>query len=65
MYFINNIIVGNTFEQESFKLLITKAIKEREEFILRKNWMEIATDPRIVEALISFSMLSSNFWTKI
>ena len=37
MYFIYNIIVGNTFDQENFKLLITKAIKEREEFILSKN----------------------------
>ena len=65
MYFIYNIIVGNTFDHENFKLLITKTIKEREEFILSKNWMEIATDPRIVKALISSSMLSSKFWTKI
>ena len=36
-----NIIVSNTFDQENFKLLITKAIKEREESILSKIWMEI------------------------
>ena len=57
MYFIYNIIVGSTFGQENFKLLIIKAIKEREEFILSKSWMEIATDPRIVKALIPSSML--------
>ena len=36
MYFINHFIVGNIFDQENFKLLIAKAIKEREESILRK-----------------------------
>ena len=61
MYFINYIIIGNTFDQEKFKEMISKAIKDREKFILSKNSMEIIADPRIVNALNSSSMLSSKF----
>ena len=61
MYFINYIIIGNTFDQEKFKEMISKAIKDREKFILGKNSMEIIADPRIVNALNSSSMLSSKF----
>ena len=61
MYFINYIIIGNTFDQEKFKEMISKAIKDREKFILSKNSMEIIADLRIVYALNSSSMLSSKF----
>ena len=39
--------------------MIAAAIKDREQFILNKNSMEIVTEPRIVNALNSSSMLSS------
>ena len=39
--------------------MINLAIKEREEFILKKNSMEIETDQRIAIALNSSSMISS------
>ena len=41
--------------------MINSAIKEREEFILKKNSMEIDTDNRIALALNSSSMISSKF----
>ena len=40
--------------------MIDVSIKNRENFILEKHGMEITTDPRIVKALQSSSMLSSN-----
>ena len=61
--FVSNfklIIVGNSFNEEGFKEMITEAIKQREKVIISKNSMEISTDPRIVKALNSSSMLSSN-----
>ena len=61
MYFINYIIIGNTFDQQKFKEMISKAIKDREKFILGKNSMEIIPDPRIVNVFNSSSMLSSKF----
>ena len=42
--------------------MISNAIKEREQFILNKNSMMISTDSKIVEALASSSMLSSNLY---
>ena len=36
--------LGNTLNEEWFKLLITEAIKERETFILDKHSMEIKMD---------------------
>ena len=41
--------------------MISKAIKDKEKFILGKNSMEIIPDPRIVNILNSSSMLSSKF----
>ena len=61
--FVSNfklIIVGNSFNEEGFKEMITEAIKQREKAIISKNSMEISTDPRIVKALNSSSMFSSN-----
>ena len=52
--------LGNTLNEDRFKLLITEAIKKRETFILDKHSMEIKVDSRIAEALNSSSMLSSN-----
>ena len=49
--------LGNTLNEDRFKLLITEAIKERETFILDKHSMEIKVDSRIAEALNSSSML--------
>ena len=53
--------LGNTLEEEKFKLLINSAIREREEFILKKNSMEIDADYRIALALNSSSMISSKY----
>ena len=53
--------IGNTFNEEKFKLIISKIIKEEENFISTKNWMEITTDSKIVAALNSSSILSSKF----
>ena len=41
--------------------MISKAIKDKEKFILGKNSKEIIQDPRIVNGLNSSSMLSSKF----
>ena len=51
--------LGNTFNEEKFREMISQAIKEREEFIIGKNSMVITADSRIVNALNSSSMLSS------
>ena len=49
------------FWPTKFKEMISKAIKDKEKFILGKNSMEIIPDPRIVNVLNSSSMLSSKF----
>ena len=49
------------FWPRKFKEMISKAIKDKEKFILGKNSMEIIPDPRIVNVLNSSSMLSSKF----
>ena len=54
--------LGNTFDEIKFRKMISNAIKEREQFILNKNSMMISTDSKIVEALASSSMLSSNLY---
>ena len=60
MYIILIIVnLGNTFNEEKFREMISQAIKEREEFIISKNSMVITADSRIVNALNSSSMLSS------
>ena len=56
---LNYFYLGNTLEEEKFKFLINSAIKEREEFILKKYSMEIDADKRIAFALNSSSMISS------
>ena len=53
--------IGNTFNEEKFKEMISEKIKERENYILTKISMEIATDSRIVAVLNSSSMLSSKY----
>ena len=60
MYIILIIVnLGNTFNEEKFREMISQAIKEKEEFIIGKNSMVITADSRIVNALNSSSMLSS------
>ena len=49
------------FWPRKFKEMISKAIKDREKFILGKNSIEIIQYPRIVNVLNSSSMLSSKF----
>ena len=44
--------------------MISWAIKEREEFIINKNFMVITADSRIVNALNSSSMLSSKSYSR-
>ena len=52
--------LGNKFNKYKFKTIISSAIKEREEFILKKKSMKIEADQRIVDALNTSSMPSSN-----
>ena len=54
--------IGNTFNEEKFKTLVSCAIKEREEFILNKNSIVMATNLRIINALNYSSKLSCKFF---
>ena len=51
-------IVGNTFDEAKFGAMISKAIKDRESFIIKKHSLEIETDSIIASALKSTSMVS-------
>ena len=43
-------IVGNMFDGVKFGAVISKAIKDRESFIIKKHSLEIKTDQRIASA---------------
>ena len=51
--------LGNTFNEEDFDTMIFAAIKEREQYIVTKNKMEINWDPKIAEALFNSKFISS------
>ena len=52
-------MVGNTLNESDFKEFIDNIIKQRENFILNKNSMEIKIDSRIVKVIQHSSMISS------
>ena len=60
-YVLNTLMfyIGNSLNEIEFKQFISKAIKEREKYIVNKNSMEMQVDARIANALKSSSMLSS------
>ena len=53
--------LGNTFNEEDFDIMIFAAIKEREQYILTKNKMEITWDPKIAAALMNSQFVSSKY----
>ena len=53
------LFTGNSSNEIRFKQFISKAIKDREGYIISKNLMELQVDLRIAEALKDSSMLSS------
>ena len=63
IFYLTYFALWNTLEEEKFKLLINSAIREREEFILKKNSMEIDADYRTALVLNSSSMISSKYNT--
>ena len=61
IYVLNSLMfyIGNSLNEIEFKQFISKAIKEREKYIVNKNSMKMQVDARIADALKSSSMLSS------
>ena len=51
--------LGNTFNEEDYDTMIFAAIKEREQYIVQKNKMEINWDPKIASAIYNSQFISS------
>ena len=55
-----NKYIGNSLNEEGFKLKIQEAIKQRHNDILDKQELQIQTDQRIAAAIQKSSLISSN-----
>ena len=51
--------LGNTFNQKEFEVLISSAVKERQDKYVMKHNMEIEADPRIIKAFENSNFVSS------